>query len=362
VLLTAALITRDEEHFLPECLAALAGIVDEIVVVDTGSLDATPSIARSFGAVVVDHPWHADFAEARNTGLALAHGEWILYIDADERFAMHGDLTASLAEADVVAGLVRFHAANAFTEYLEYRLFRNRPDIRFRGSMHETITPDLDRVMAAEGARAVPVPASINHLGYEGDQTAKHLRNLPLLERAVVDYPERTYLWLHLGAVRLALEDPSGADDAWSQAVAVTRSRGSMSGPAMLAFVDLALHRVRSGRTAADLVADLALLRPDDPLTSWAMANQAMFEHRWTDAIPLLEALLGTRVDELSTEVGYNRSIFGAFAAHALGTCRFHVGDFEAAAELFGRAEEADPTNPEYGVKRKLAEARAGKE
>jgi tetratricopeptide (TPR) repeat protein len=361
VLLTAALITRDEAHFLPDCLAALAGVVDEIVVVDTGSRDATPSIARSFGAVVVDHPWHGDFAEARNAGLALARGEWILYIDADERFSVHGDLKATLAESDVVAGLVRFRSATAFTEYLEYRLFRNRPDVRFRGAIHETIMFDLDRVIASEGARAVPMPASITHLGYEGDQTAKHRRNLPLLERSVLEYPERTYLWLHLGAIRLAIGDPAGADDAWSHGVAVTRARGSMNGPAMLTFVDLALHRVRSGRSAADLVADLELFRPDDPLTSWAKAHQAMFEQRWADAVPLLEALLDIDLAELSTEVGYNRSIFGSFAAHALGSCRFHLGDFAEAAELFGRAEAADPTNPEYRVKRELAEARAGR-
>ena len=359
MLLTAALITRDEEHFLPDCLAALVGVVDEIVVVDTGSLDATPSIARSFGAVVVEHPWRGDFSAARNTGLARARGDWIVYIDADERFAVHGDLRTALAPPDVVAGLVRFHAANAFTDYLEYRLFRNRPDLRFRGSMHETIMPDLDRIMAAEGTRAEPVPASITHLGYEGDQTAKHLRNLPLLERAVLEHPERTYLWLHLGAVRLALEDPAGADEAWSRAVTITRARGSMSGPAMLAFVDLALHRIRRGHSAADLVADLESLRPDDPLTNWAKAHQAMFEHRWNDAMPLLEALLAIDVETLSTEVGYNRSIFATFAAHALGSCHFHLDDYARAADLFRRAEADDPANPEYRVKRQLAEARA---
>lgn len=359
MLLTAALITRDEEHFLPDCLAALVGVVDEIVIVDTGSLDATRSIARSFGAVVVDHPWQGDFAAARNTGLALAHAEWILYIDADERFSVHGDLRTALAEPDVVAGLVRFHAASAFTDYLEYRLFRNRPDIRFQGAMHETMMPDLDRVMDAEGARAIPMPASIAHLGYEGDQTAKHLRNLPLLEHAVLEYPERTYLWLHLGAVRLALDDPAGAEAAWSRVVTITRARESMNGPSMLAFVDLALHRVRAGHSAADLVADLEAFRPDDPLTSWAKANQAMFEHRWNDAIPLLETLLATEVESLSTEVGYNRAIFETLAAHALGSCQFHLGDFARAADLFGRAEAAEPDNPEYRVKRQLAEARA---
>ncbi len=76
----------------------------------------------------------------------------------------------------------------------------------------------------------------------------------------------------------------------------------------------------------------------------------------------LLAALLATNVDELDTNVGYNRAIFDAFAAHALGSCRFHLGDYSAAADLFGRAEVSDPSNAEYRVKRQLAEARAGRE
>ena len=84
-LLSAVLIARDEAEFLGGCLESLSGIVDEVVVVDTGSVDETPDIARRFGAVVVHHPWREDFAEARNVSLDRATGRWILYIDADER-------------------------------------------------------------------------------------------------------------------------------------------------------------------------------------------------------------------------------------------------------------------------------------
>ena len=362
VLVTAALITRDEEQHLPDCLASLAGVVDEIVVVDTGSLDSTPTIARAFGATVLERPWQGDFAAARNAGLDAATGEWILYIDADERLSVDGDLGAALQDPELVAGLVRFRAASAFTPYLEHRMFRNRPDIRFRGAMHETIVPDLSRVMEAEGTKAAPVPAAIEHLGYEGDQMHKHRRNLPLLEREVAEDPDRTYLWYHLGVVRLALDDPSGAEEAWTRAIATSDARDQISNPALLSYVELALHRLGGGHSAADLVATLAQKRRDDPLTSWVMAGQAMHEARWLDAIALLEPLLAIDPNRvLNQELAYNRQIFDARALNALGVCRFQLGEVDEAARLFARAEASDPSNQEYRVKRELAEARAAR-
>lgn len=361
MLLSAVLITRDEEKHLGPCLESVRGTVDEIIVVDTGSTDRTVDIARAHGAQVVNHRWQDDFAAARNVGLEQARGEWILYIDADERFFVDGDLAAALRDPRAVAGLVRFRAASTLTPYLEYRLFRNRSDVRFRGAMHETMVPDVEHIMAAEGLLAVPVPASIEHLGYDGDQRAKHERNLPMLERAVRADPERPYLWFHLGATRLAMGDDVGAEAAWWHAVHVARRRRPITAPALLAYVELSLHRLRTGRSATDLLADMVADRPHDPLTSWVAAHEAMFEGRWRDAVSLLEALLATDLDALPVrELGYNRSIFGSLAAHALGACWFQLGDQRVAARMFRQAESGDPENLEYRVKRQLAEARLG--
>jgi tetratricopeptide (TPR) repeat protein len=216
--------------------------------------------------------------------------------------------------------------------------------------------------MDAEGTRAAPVPAAIEHLGYEGDQMHKHRRNLPLLEREVVEDPDRTYLWYHLGVVRLALDDPTGAEDAWTHAIATCDERDDLSNPGLLSYVELALHRLRTGRSAADLVDALARRRNDDPLTSWVKAGQAMHEARWTDAIALLEPLLAIDTEGvLNQELAYNRQIFDARALNALGVCWFQLGEDATAAELFARAEASDPSTPEYRVKRELAEARAAR-
>src|SRR4051794_13018003 len=124
--LSAALIVRDEEHYLDGCLASLRGLVDEIVVVDTGSIDRSREIAAAHGARLSSHVWRNDFAAARNQALDLARGDWILYIDADERVRAYDRdaLKAELASLRFCASTVRFHARTGFTAYPEYRLFR----------------------------------------------------------------------------------------------------------------------------------------------------------------------------------------------------------------------------------------------
>src|SRR4051794_30917732 len=89
-LLSACLIVKDEEDLLPECLASLAGAVDEIVVYDTGSADRTIEIAEAAGAVVLRGYWDDDFSRARNAALDACTGRWILHVDADERLVGDG--------------------------------------------------------------------------------------------------------------------------------------------------------------------------------------------------------------------------------------------------------------------------------
>lgn len=83
-LISLCMIVKNEADNLARCLRSARGAADEIIIVDTGSTDATRSIARSFGARIIDYPWNGDFAAARNAGLALAQGTWILVLDADE--------------------------------------------------------------------------------------------------------------------------------------------------------------------------------------------------------------------------------------------------------------------------------------
>lgn len=84
--LSACLITFNEEHNLPRALTSLAGIADEIVVLDCGSQDRTPEIALEYGAKVITKAW-TNFAEQKNAAAAAASNDWILSLDADEELS-----------------------------------------------------------------------------------------------------------------------------------------------------------------------------------------------------------------------------------------------------------------------------------
>src|SRR5262249_19217829 len=78
------LIVKDEEAHLGRCLRSVADLVDELIVVDTGSADRTREVAAACGAQVHDFAWADSFAAARNESLRHARGRWILWLDGDE--------------------------------------------------------------------------------------------------------------------------------------------------------------------------------------------------------------------------------------------------------------------------------------
>jgi len=84
-MLSLSMIVRDEAERLVACLESVAGFVQEMVVLDTGSSDDTVAIARQQGATVHELPWPGDFAPARNAAMQLVHGDWVLVLDADEQ-------------------------------------------------------------------------------------------------------------------------------------------------------------------------------------------------------------------------------------------------------------------------------------
>src|SRR5687767_15873054 len=86
--ISAAMIVRDEAAVLKDCLESIRPFVEHIVVVDTGSSDETALTARAYGAKVCCFDWVDDFSAARNASLDACEGEWILYIDADERLSV----------------------------------------------------------------------------------------------------------------------------------------------------------------------------------------------------------------------------------------------------------------------------------
>ena len=83
-LISLAMIVKNEEAVFAHCLESVKSLVDEMVIIDTGSTDRTVDIAESFGARIHHFKWRDDFAAARNESLKHCKGDWVLILDADE--------------------------------------------------------------------------------------------------------------------------------------------------------------------------------------------------------------------------------------------------------------------------------------
>jgi len=363
VLLGASLIVRDEAEHLTRCLRSLVDVVDEIVVVDTGSVDDSVAVARSFGARVLHRAWDGDFSAARNLGLAAVTADWVLYIDADEhlRPVTRAAVAAGLADGDRhIAYRVLLQPRQSFTAYREHRVWRNRPDIRFRGVIHEAITPDLGRIAADEGLEIGLIDLYLEHEGYEGDLTAKHRRNLPLLRQQVEVDPDRVYLWGEIGRSHAGLGEIDEAMAAWEEGLARLRRRGDPTAADCLVLVDLIAAHAEQGRPDAALVREADGLFPDNLLVLWAGAIDAAARDDHAEVVRRLDRVLDADlIVAAESSVGFDRRIVGHWAWHARGLARFHLGDFAGAADDFAAAEHDAPDVEEYRVKRRLAQARA---
>lgn len=362
-LLSAALIVRDEERFLEGCLRSLSGRVDEIVVVDTGSTDRSREIALDLGARVLNHSWTDDFAAARNASIAGATGEWILYIDADERLVEFDRLAveALLADPARVCYTVLFRPTSGYTRYREHRLFRNRPDLRFEGIIHESLLPDLEALCARTGSTIGASPVALDHLGYDGDQSRKHRRNLPLLRARLERDPYHVYSWDHLGLTLQGLGDVVGAEASWRRAIDVIRKlsvKGYGYGDS-LPYLHLAALLLDQKRDAAPLLDEGSRLFPENHSLTWLRARRLVEAGDHAGAMPLFARLAAIDAGALSGPIAFDVSIFGAHAHAALGLCAFRLGRFTESAAHYARAEALVPGNLEFRSKRAVAEARA---
>ena len=164
--LSLCMIVRNEERNLPRCIESVGGLAGELIVVDTGSTDATQGVAARCGAEVIPFDFtRVDFAAARNCALSRARGRWILMLDADETLDREtAPIIETLVTRNENAGyfLERHnHSSDSCRGHTDYvvRLFPNRPNYRYRGRVHETI----DASILAGGGRLHKSGVRIDH-------------------------------------------------------------------------------------------------------------------------------------------------------------------------------------------------------
>ncbi|MGG3309125.1 glycosyltransferase [Paenibacillus lautus] len=176
------MIVKNEERFLARCLKSVEGLVEEIIIVDTGSTDNTKEIAESFGAEIYTFEWVNDFSKARNEALKYAQSDYILVLDADEYLESRDQLLLLLEslEKDIYfLSIKSFLRGGISTIHPVIRLFRNVPELKFFGRIHEQILIPVDSLFTQDY-----LEVTINHDGYMKDvitEKNKEQRNLKIL-------------------------------------------------------------------------------------------------------------------------------------------------------------------------------------
>lgn len=208
--LSLCMIVKNEELALPSCLNSVRGVVDEIVVLDTGSRDRTPDIAREFGAKVYTFEWCNDFSKARNQALKYVQGKWVLVLDADEMLVP--EIVPLLKQAIrqrryLVINLVRQEVGAAQSPYsLVSRLFRNHPDICFSRPYHALVDDSVARILSQEPQWQVGYlpEVAIEHTGYQNSAIAKgdkFAKAQAAMEGFLAFHPDDPYVCSKLGAL-----------------------------------------------------------------------------------------------------------------------------------------------------------------
>ena len=387
--LSVCLIVKNEEQLLGDCLESIRGIADQLVILDTGSTDRTLEIAQSYQAELHHFAWSNDFSAARNESIKYATGDWILWIDADERLVP--DSIESLKrllrfEAKPVIYKVRIKnikedGAN-YTLSDAHRLFTNHRRIKFSGRIHEQISPSAKQV----GAQERDCPVVLDHLGYGftgADKANKQTRNRDLLEAQVQENPNSAYAHFTLAHNYKVDENLSGAEQHYLKAIELQQFDSSMEATLLNSYADtlldlgrteeapawversLKLHRMQNAAYFLKYRIAMASKKYDDAEVALKtiQSNQEHIQHSGSDISTDLEIsslVIWKTLGDLHVKMEKWSEAAGAYSAGLkesensvellkdLFKVQEKVGDWSAALEVLGKLVTIEGELPAY--------------
>ncbi|MEA3414749.1 MAG: glycosyltransferase [Thermodesulfobacteriota bacterium] len=339
-------MSRTKKKNLADCIRSVKPVVDEIIVVDTGSDDDTREIAKELGAKVFEFPWCDDFAAARNESIRYATGDYILWLDADDRIPnddrqelqrLKERLPASKKLSCRLRIINQNIAGEASVNY-QLRIFPNVKGACFEGCVHEQIFPSLNRL----GIKVVEEDVHILHTGYEDEETikAKAERNLHILLNATKDRPRTFSENYHLAQSYFGIEDYSSCIECLEMAMSGGKKESfykhlfTMAANCYLQLEknDLAVKNLRQG------IAEF----PDSGFLHYVLGAALTELEQYEEALPCLR-----KAAELSIEIeGYPVLLnVKSLLPYYYGKSLEGIGRLEEAAGAYEKALEVDPDN-----------------
>lgn len=213
--ISLCMIVKNEERNLNNCLSSISDYVDEIIVVDTGSIDKTKEVAYKYTDKVYDFVWVDDYSKARNFSISKATNDWILVLDADELLicfdkyqvqklmSQNEKMIGRIEVIDIISHDQDTGEIQKARERIR-RLF-NRKYYKYEGFIHEQVIP-LNGILS----KNVNVNIRVDHVGYTSEEVRrknKWERNKKLLEKSIKENPNDPYLYYNLGKIYYLTSD-----------------------------------------------------------------------------------------------------------------------------------------------------------
>lgn len=351
--ITACAIVRNEAGNIRAWLESSRMFADELVVVDTGSEDDTVEIVRQYGIQPMEIAWEDDFAKAKNVALEAAHGEWIVFNDADEVFMEPQAVRGFLASIDgmkkdiVMLPLSSVNSENKEIErLLLVRAFRNLPYFRYAGRIHEELLQDgrqLDnsRIVAADDRLLV------RHTGYHNKVAAeKCRRNLRMLLHEQEEFGENIGRFGYLADCYIGMGDYVKALD---YALRFIQSGQAMQGREGTAYCEALICLEKLGYGTDDRLAVIADgMRHNPDLPDFYGEKGIVYAElgRYVESYRLLHKALDIYMQVLKSERSSKGTNFGGSvirAMYMLGLCAKQMGRNEEAESFFYNALQLKP-------------------
>ena len=341
-MLSLSMIVRNEEARLATCLASVKGFADEMVVIDTGSVDATVAVAVQAGARVEQMEWPGDFAPARNHALQYLKGDWVLVLDADEQLRPEvvPSLKALMAQPDVlVINLLRYEIGAAMAPYSSVsRLFRRHPSIQWSRPYHSMIDESVQAILTSEPHWRIAncSEPAILHDGYRpellaGSDKADQLREA--MESDLRRRPSDPYASAKLGGLLISEGRATEAIPLLRQGLEGATAQSSER-------YELLLH-LGLALTESD---------PDEAMASYRQALDIPLDTRITLGARLNLAARLMEQDQLDeaiqlTQTATQRAPEVALGWYNLGLMLRKKGEIASALDAYGRSLSLDPNN-----------------
>lgn len=346
--LSLCMIVRDNEAYIRDCLESVKPWVDEMIVVDTGSIDQTPAICQEVGAEVYHFPWCDDFSAARNESLRHANGEWIFWMDSDDILPTdQGKKLRLLPQKEIAENcqgfVMQVHCPSRHHGQLtvvdQVKVFRNVPELRFEHRIHEQILPSIRR----HGGEVEFTDIHVVHLGSQQDDQShqkKLERDFRILELENAERPNHPFVLFNLGMTCENAGEYARAEEYLRRCIRVSAPKESHLRKAW-ALLICCLQQLQRFPEATEAAEEALESFPDDAELLFRRALLAQLSRRYDQAIADYEAVLSMPAEQIFASV--DPSIRGAKAYHNLGSCYRAKGDRAKALELFQRAIDDSP-------------------